>query len=297
MSNKRSSAFKISVDSERPESLLKSKRDKVQAGKSGHPAVTVFVFAALLIGAAVLGYIYVEKRLVSGEKGIKNVSNDLETRYAELSEKYAALEESIGKIDKSMDIKVKPMDEFLPVLEKTTDSLKSDLKKAEERIEKIDKSKAGKEELTKGLADAGKKTEAILASIREQTETIDAKIQAMDEKFAKELETFAPLAELPDLLKGINKDIKNLQGEIAPIKSGEIYRRVFDIALKKQEKKFKEEINLLAANLERKGDEIKSLRWKLRKLEKSMKEYEKKTVGVPKPPGLKPGTIIEKTIE
>lgn len=319
MNKKRSSTFKISVDSERPESLLKSKRENIQAEKLGRRITVAAILVLIFAGAGIFAaYTDMLRRLnkieVSGkdsiEKEIGGISKELEEKLADLAKRYEKMDESIGQIGKSVANTVAPVDELLPILEKSVNSMKAEVAKTEQEIKtvneavkklgealkKIDDSKTDKKE----LAEAAEKIEKSVESLRQNVGRLDTDIAAVDEKFTQKHSLLSELTELPEIMKTLNQKVEKINKDVATIKSGDIYRRVIDIALKNQEKSFKQELDVIAANLKLKDKAIKKLEARIGTLERAANTTAIKRA-LPKPNGApafpKPGKIIEKDIE
>ncbi len=312
MDNKRSSNFRINID-ERPDSVLKSRKG-AQTEKINRRTTIVFAALFMILGAVfILGYIDISKKLSgvqgTGSSEVKDLTTKLDSRFAEMNDKYAKINETIDTMEKSMNKKVLPMDEIFLTLEKNTNHLKTNLAKAEKSIKQVISSKTGKKEFKNTIAklDAGtKKLKAENGKLKARTDKlektieplpkdladIESGIQSLDGKITNEL------AALNKAVKSAQKEMEKIRSDIEMVSSGKIYKQVISISLKRQKRELRKSINALTKALEDNGEQIKSVRRRVNRLEKSLKSS-KKPVSSGKPGNgtLKPGDYTEQDIQ
>ncbi len=183
MNKRTAGGFNISVDDDRPDSLMAGKKEKRKIDYEPPPKSSKLplLITILLLGLVIAGYFDLKTRIegMSDTESARaqKLAQELETRFEALSARYDRLEStysrvdaSLEKLDKSLEKAVSPIDEIYGVFEQTTAALNKGQKALEDRVETLAE--------TLQQADADLKTR--LTEIGETTQTAAAKIDALE---------------------------------------------------------------------------------------------------------------------
>jgi len=293
MSDRDSSIFKMGVDDDRSDPMLKQRsREKtkkeikdIRAEKPGRRIILISILIACLLGILLfIAYSDIKKRVsatnYTGAQNVQNLTQNLESRFSSLSVQYAKIEDSLAKKILS--------------LEKSMASLKVHLDKSEKTLKTIKATKADKKEMKSSIA--GIKRTA--APVQKDIKSISAKIKIMEKKFRQELD---------GLSKTLNKEKKELRSDISTLSTVKINKKEFDLEIEKERKIYQKELSKITRELEKKTE---SLQMEIRRLKSIQKISEKKKQIEPQKPDtsgrqapkseskvpVQPGTIVEQDI-
>jgi hypothetical protein len=135
MVEEKSPDFKIRIDEESPDSVFHDEIRELRLEKLGRRVTILSILIPCLVGALIaFAYLDLKKRVLinqdTGVKTVQNLSKDFDTRLYELTTKYNDLENTLAT--------------RAATLEKNFSSLKFRLYKNENKIKKLNASKADK---------------------------------------------------------------------------------------------------------------------------------------------------------
>ena len=258
--------FKIRIDEESPDIVFQDEIRNLRLEKlSKKVTIISIVIPCLLCIILLIGYIdlrnKVTKNQSTGAVNVQNLSKDFNTRLYDLSSQFTKLEESIAANILSTEKKIS--------------SLKFKAYKADNRIKKINSSKADKKE-----------QETLKGDIKNFSTKVDALDNVLSQK----------LTELTSAINRAKEDIAKLNADTSNLSAQKLDRKLLDIELKKENKNQQQKLSRITKDLEKK---LLSIQKKVEQLEKSL-QYRLKPDSAVKPPQKttpsKPGKIIEKDI-
>lgn len=294
------SRFKFRLDTESPEVEeinLQEEVDDLRIDKLSRRITLMSVLIPLLIGAVItLGFFDIksrfDKNVSSGTAEVRSLSKALESRFSSLSIRQAKLESLLA--DK------------LSELEKTTIALKIRVQKTEQLLNNnISSLKTDEQKIESKLANI----DASMAPIRKEIEKMEEKIKAIDSNLA------GGITKLSGEFDRTKKDIVKLSAEfnrtkedIARQNSAKLDKKMFELALKHEEKMIRQKLETLRKSL---TDQLENINAKLTAIEQKQggltsanpppaKDTSIKspapTDATERPPTSKPGGITEKEI-
>ena len=271
MTDNDNSRFKIRLDDEIPDSGFQEELEDQRLKKLSRRITLVSILIPCLIGVILfVAYLDIKKRIAGMHNTGETLSQDLGARVSSLDIMHAKQIHSINKTTSSMQ---KELNEATTAIKYIRSARRTDNKKFNGSIDKIEKK---------------------LESAYKDIEIAASRIKVLDSGFKK---------ELTDLNKGLDKtrkELSKLQADIAAMSSEKIDKKMFDLALKKEQKVYQQKLNKIAKDLE---DKIKSIQKSLKKLKKPAPS----SLPAPKPApskkpapetaAPKPGDIIEQDIK
>jgi predicted nucleic acid-binding Zn-ribbon protein len=317
MEEKQASGFTFGNDDSRSPSTIDGGRPRKNRRKD-RSVRGLFFFLFILIalgGVFIYGYIDMKTRVARLEavrqQEDKKLSEDLEARLMSMMTRFEELEKSLTK-------KVFPMDEVFLALESTTESLETSLKDVEERIERIDETKAGKATLSEAV-------NALTASIQPSQEAIEAagsRIDAVEERVETGLTDLeSRIDQLSTQLTGLaeavdkatasfdqaaqgaeasSERLDRIEARLGELASEKISQQALDLALANLETSLQKEISRIAGRVQTARSELDALRTRTDVIERlarsaasrSESAGPSKTVEVPEP-----GTFLEQDLQ
>ncbi len=302
--DQRPSNFKISVEDERSDGYMRPRREtlKVERLSRKLTATTVFFFflAVAIIG---VGFFYVQKKIEflnnAGETGVKGLSQNLEARYADLSQRIVRLEETFKK-------EVAPIGELSLNFEETTASVRENVKNTETMVNELRASlnelktlKADKKDFEKlDRLDKVDKLEKAVGELSKTVETLYTDIKALesqtkgwDDKISKQN------VRMVESVERAANEVSKIQSEISKQSFNKIDQKMLDLALKKQQEKFQKDLSDVTGKLQDREDQLKALERRIRDLE-TMPRSPLSPRSSGKPSGSsKPDPIVEQNLE
>ena len=275
--NQRTSNFKISPDDERPDSYMRPRRESVKIDNLNRKIVmtSVLIFF-ILVAVAAAGYFYVRTKFdIINNDGFKGLSQDLESRYADLSQRIVKLEETFRK-------EVAPIGELSLNFEETATAVKENIQKTEtvigemrnslnevrtslndlkalkadrkdiEKLDKVDK-------LEKAVGELSKTVETLYSDMK----TWESQAKGWDDKISKQS------AKMVESVERAASDVNKIQAEISKQSFNKIDQKMLDLALRKQQEKFQKDLSDITGRLQEREDLVKSLERRVRELEMS----------------------------
>lgn len=295
------SRFKLRLDAEGPEieeTGFQEEVDDLRIDKLSRRITLMSVLIPLLIGAVIaLGFFDIknrfDKNVSSGTAEVRSLSKALESRFSSLSIRQAKLESLLS--DK------------LSELEKSTIALKIRVQKTEQLLKNnISSQKNDEQKIENKLAGI----DATVAPIRKEIEKIAEQIKAIDSKTASGIKKLSGEFDRTqkDLVK-LSADFDQTKEDIAKQNSAKLDKRMFELALKHEEKMVRQKLEILRKSL---SDQLESINAKLIAIEKKqgdltpaspppanetpIKSPAPTDTGT-RPPASEPGGITEKKID
>ncbi|OQY12650.1 MAG: hypothetical protein B6I30_04425 [Desulfobacteraceae bacterium 4572_187] len=274
MSEERSKEFQIRIDEESPDNVFQDEIKNLRLEKLNKRVTIISILIPCFICILLLlVYFDLRNRVTanqsSGVTNIQSMSKDFNTRLNELSSQLSKIEESLASNISSYEKKIS--------------SLKFRIYKSENRIKKINSSKADKKNQE---------------TLKNEINKFSTKLENLDVIFS------GKLTGLTAEQNAIKKDLAKLTADISSLSSQKKINRIFlDDQLKKQDKNRQRELNQIKKELKTK---LLSMQKQLKGFEKRLKLSGKKSQNTSKPvspvkPPVrntpeKPGKIIEKDL-
>ena len=199
------SRFKFSIDEERPDTLLKTKRESQRTDKLSRRLTFMVVLLLMLwAGTIAAGYFFIYQKFnTSQEENQKNIellTQDLESKFSVLSKQTATMEGTVSNLSRSVNTKGYP-DDLMVELEKIASSLREQISELEKSVTLLKDSKLDKQEFTIELEKSLepkmtalkqsfselKSDSSDMKKIETAVNNLEASIKSLDEKFAREL--------------------------------------------------------------------------------------------------------------
>ncbi len=280
MDNKRSSNFRISIDEKRPDAPSKPKNDDAKIRRLGRQTTAMFLLLVCLVGVVFfIGYVDIKKRLSkiegSGTMEVKGLSKTLDARVTRLAEKINEHEKEIVGLGDSLSKKILPIEEILLTFENNNAAINKSIKKVENDIEQLESAMRSDKKALQGSIEAVNKR---LDPVKSGLQKADAELSALEDRLNRELielvesisavkkEVKTPSEEI----ETIRTEIKDMKSEIADISSGDIYKQVIDITLKKQQKYYEGKLDAVTAELESVKKTLNSVLSRMKSVEKDI---------------------------
>ena len=265
MTDNENSRFKIRLDDETPDSGFQEELEDQRLRKLSRRITLVSILIPCLICVILfVAYLDIKKRIAGMHNTGETFSQDLGARVSSLDIMHAKQIDSINK---------------------TTSSLQKELNEATTAIKYIRSARRTDNKKFNGSTD---KIEKKLESAYKDIEIAASKIKILDSGFKK---------ELTDLNKGLDKarkELSKLQADIAALSSAKIDKKIFDIALKKEQKVYQQKLDKTAKGLE---DKIESIQKSLKKVKEPAPSSPPASKPAPETAPPKPGDIIEQNIK
>ncbi len=214
--------------------------------------VLTFLIPLLLGSVIAFGYLDLrnryDKNVSAGTSEMQSLSKALESKFSSLSIRQAKLESMLP--------------EKLAEIEKATVSLKIKLQQAETLLtDNMKASKSGNQALQSRIEAVAKTITPVHAEIKK----IDGQLKSLESKFAKELSSLSTAVDktTSDLLKKTSTALENKLDERLDRK---LDKKMFELALKHEEKMMQQKIAALNSRL---TEQLQTIQQKLTQLEKT----------------------------
>ena len=307
MRTDKSQDFRFRMNSDGPHQYLQEDTEDKRQKKQGKRMTVITIVLLCLFGFIVFwGY----QDLRKGFSNLRDtdvivsreLSKTLDSKFSSISIQVAKLEESIGtiqnnfeKLETAFNKKVIPLNEIYLVFEKTTTSLKDNLRDTGKAIDQLKASKSDKSDVTAAVNNIEKKVSPVYQHLK----NMEAEIKALDENLTQELaELSGTIYKVKNGLKqfdtiqielnkfsGLKKDLST----IASKQSKQIDSKTLEKALQDQQKRTSKDLNTLNATLKESSSRIKALEGNVQELMKfkALSEIKKRLQPKNSPPPLK----------
>ena len=281
------SSFKFNGDEE-PETEQTLYQDEVKdrrVEKLSHRVTIISILIPVLIGVVFyIAYRDITSRVSqsqdTGSMEIQNLSSQLQDKFDEISSKYGELEASLTQ--KLVD------------LEKVDKAMKTNLKKAEATVSKINATKADKKDQQDVIAKIETSLNPIrkelkdIATMRNDLKALTTELQSMDTDMQQKL--IKTSANLDKTLQNLTK----IQSDISTLSNQKLDKDALQLELLKAKKSYQKELDLTKAALDKR---LTSILRKIKNLEKIAQAplAIPKTSGGTSSPGS--GNIVEQEIK
>ena len=241
--------FKIRFDEEGPEAeTLREDVENLHIDKLRRRINRVAFLVPVLIGAVLaFGYLDIrnrfDKNIGSGSSNVQTLSKSLASNFSSLSIRQAKLESLL--------------EEKLSEIEKTTVSLKIQLAKAQNVLSKnINSTQSGAKQLQNKIADIDQSLAPLnkaIASVQQQFEQISAEIKTVKKELAAGLSRLDK--DVQQARSGF-KDLQELKTDISKIDSAKLDKKMFELAIRHEEKLYQKKLEVLSTSLSSQLDAI-----------------------------------------
>ena len=281
------SKFKFNGEDE-PESeqtLYQDEAKDRRVEKLSHRVTIISIFIPVLIGVVFyIAYRDITSRVSQSQDTeameIQNLSTQLQDKFDELSTKYGQLEASLVQ--------------KLAALEKVDKAMKTNLKKAENTVSKINATKADKKDQQDAIAKIDTALSPIrkelkdISTMRNDLKAVTAELQSLDTDVQQKLTTISA---------NVDKSLQNLtkiQSDMSALSNQKLDNDTLQLELLKAKKSYQKELDLTKKALDKR---LSSILRKIRDLEKIAQA----PLAAPKPSGgtSSPGSanIVEQEIK
>ncbi|NNF99251.1 MAG: hypothetical protein HKM93_07720 [Desulfobacteraceae bacterium] len=229
-----SERFKISLDDEPGDNLIRSEIDDMRIEKLNHRMTLMSILIpCLVIVVLVVSYIDIKRRVIttqtSGSAGVQSLSKDLESRFSSLSVKQAMLEDQVETV--------------LQTFEKNSASASIQLQKLEAALTAIKKESADKKTLDQSI----NRLETTITDVRRQTSEINA---GMKPQFEKLDQAMAMLTEELNEMKQKVTTLSDQNDNISRIAAEKIDKQQLDLGVRLSELRSQEKMVQKTTSLE-----------------------------------------------
>jgi len=311
MDDLNSSRFKIRFDEtiEKPDAQIQDELEDLRIEKLKKRINLLSTLLLILIGGgALIGYLDIRKRFdkIHGSESveIQTISKDLESRFSSVSIKQAKLEALLT--NKLSDI------------EKGTLSFRIRLKKIEQVLNSFKSSESDhKKELKNQIVNINhalvpikaelKKFESGVKGLSGEVKGLAGEVKGLEDRVSKKFLNLNASYEKTKNEMGRLKELNKVKKDITTLSSVKMDKRMFDLAIRHEEKLSQQKFNLLQKSL---SDQLAAIQKKISAIESQLKKIPpeapksspgKKTTSPTKKqiknPSTQPGSIIEKDIQ
>lgn len=235
MSEEKSPDFKIRIGEEGPNSVFHDEIRELRLEKLSKRVTIISILIPCFI-AVVLAFLYLDlrKRVMinqdTGTETVQKISQKFDAQLFEITAKYDDLENTLAT--------------RAATLEKNFSSLKFKLYKTDNRLKKLNASKADK-----------KSQDAILKDLKK----VSSQITAFDATFAQKLD------ELADSFQKTSNDLTKIHADISTLITNKIDRKVFNEKLQMEGQLHQQKLNQINTNI---NSQLLAIRKEIQQLEK-----------------------------
>ena len=235
MEEKKQPEFKINIDAVHSDSFIREKKDLRIEKLNQKVTIISIIFPCIIVVLLLIIYFDIKNKITgvhdSGSMEIQNLSKNIDKKTAELSSNYSKIEESF---------------------EKRTSALKTEFQNS---VKDIKEAKAEKTELANSIAEINKQ----ISAVRNDLSAVSNKVKSMETGLAQKITDFTK-----SLVK-IENDITKLHSDIAGISASKADKKDIEASIKNEQKRYQNELNHLAGDVE---DKIDSIRRQIGEIEK-----------------------------
>ncbi|RPH51807.1 MAG: hypothetical protein EHM85_05190 [Desulfobacteraceae bacterium] len=276
MEEKKSPEFKINIDTIHSDAFIREEKKEIRIEKLNQRVTIISILIPCIIAILlVVSYLDIKNKIMgvhdSGSMEVRNLSKAIDKKTAELSSQYSKLEESF---------------------EKKTATLKTEFQNS---VKDIKEEKAEKTEVVNSITGISRQ----ISVLRNDLLAFSYKNKGMEAVFSQ---------KIMDIIKNLDKienDIVKLNSGIAGILVSKADKKEMEASIKNEQKRYQNEINRLAGDIE---DKIDSIRRHLTEVEKKIVKVtipavqQTKTENTGKPAVSKgavfqPGKIVEQDLQ
>jgi len=264
--------FKIRLDDESPDVILREEFKKQRIDKLSQRITVVAVLLPCLIGIVLLvAYLDIKKRVATnihaGTTVVTNLSKDIESQLSSISLRHQEFEKNITH--------------SLSTLEKSIASINSQANKIEKSMAAIRSSKSDKKELESALIQIDQK----LLPIQTTIDSLTTEFQNLGGYVQKEI------SDINDALSTHAGKVKKVGVELSALKTNSVDKNRLARTLKSESERYLKMIRKLE-------QEITSLKFKIKSIESASSSLSPEPDSTSEPGADKAGTrIIEQTLE
>ena len=230
MNENNTSKFKIRFNDESTDSQFQEEIENIRIDKLSNRITFISVLIPCFIAIILfIAYLDIKKRVTTvhdtGTTEVQNLSKELETRLSSLTSQYKKLEDS------------------LPGIKNNISSLQTKLNEATTAIKHI---RSARKTDNKGFNNSISKIEKKSSAISNDLKNVSSGLKTIDSKFNKKL------ANLSETADKISIELTKLKSDISQLSSITVNQKMLDSALKNEQKLYKQKLDQLNKNIEKK---------------------------------------------
>ena len=250
MEEKKPHEFKINIDTVHSDSFIREEKKDIRIEKLNQKiTILSIIFPCIIVILLLIIYFDIKNKITgvhdSGAMEVKNLSKDIDKKTAELSSLYSKLEES---------------------LEKRTSALRTEFQNSAKDMKET---KAGKTEVANSITEINRQ----ISAVRNDLSAVSNKVKGMEAGLSQKI------TDITKSLGKIENDLAKLHYDINVISASKADKKDMEY-IKNEQKRYQNELNRLAGDVE---DKIDSIR-------RQIVEIEKKTVKMTLPAAQQPKT-------
>ncbi len=276
MEDKKAPEFKIRIDKERPEHDFQEVKKDLRFEKLNQRVTIISILIpCIIVILLVVSYLDMKNKITgvhySGSIEVKNLSQNIDKKTAELSSQYAKLEAS---------------------LDKKTAALKTEFQNLAKDMKET---KAEKTEVANSIEEINRQ----ISAARNDISAISTKVKAMEVGLSQKI------TEITKSIGRIESDLAKLRSDITGISASKADKKDIEAYMRNEQKRYQNELNRLSGDVE---DKIDSIRRQIDEIEKKTVKMappatqQLKTDNTRQPPVSKgessqPGKIVEQDLK
>ena len=238
MEEKKPHEFKINIDSVHSDSFIREDKKDIRIEKLNQKiTILSIIFPCIVVILILIIYFDIKNKITgvhdSGSMEVKTLSEDIDKKTAELSSLYSKLEES---------------------LEKKAAALKTEFQNSSKDMKET---KAEKTELANFITEINRQ----ISAARDDLSAVSNKVKGMEAGLSQKI------TDMTKSLGKIENDLAKIHSDIAGISASKTDKKDFDAYIRNEQKRYQNELNRLAGDVE---DKIDSIRRQIGEIEKKM---------------------------
>jgi chromosome segregation ATPase len=301
MNAKKSKEFNFNDigDDEYPDALYQEEIKDLRVEKINQRLTIITILLPCLIGV-ILFIAYrdlsgrVNRSEFSGSKEVQALSEELEEKFKDIATQFTAVQTSLDEKITPIEKTAADLNEKFKKLNNIDESLKQNLDKSGTTLKTISASKVDKKEpaaaiekINNSLSLIRKDLEA-LAPINQDIKSLSTEIQAIDNRFKKDL------TSLSETMTQSDNDLIQIRNELANLSDRKLDKASLELEFLKARKIYERTLDETVIKLERRMD---SLLKKVKQLERNLRQLEAAATLTITPKTPKTGKIIEQEIK
>jgi len=238
MEEKKQPEFKINIDAVHSDSFIREKKDLRIEKLNQKITIISIIFPCIIVILLLIIYFDIKNKITgvhdSGSMEIQNLSKNIDKKTTELSSLYSKLEESF---------------------EKKTSALKIEFQNSAKDMQET---KAEKTEVANSITEINRQ----ISTVKNDLSAVSNKVKGMEAGLSQKI------MDMTKSLGKVENDLARLHSDIAGISGSKADKKDIEASIRNEQKRYQNELNRLAGDVEVKIDSIK----------RQIGEIEKKTV-------------------
>jgi len=238
MEDKKQPEFKINIDAVHSDSFIREEKKDLRIEKLNQKITIIsIIFPCIIVILLLIIYFDIKNKITgvhdSGSIEIQNLSKNIDKKTAELSSLYSKFEESF---------------------EKKTSALKTEFQNSAKDMKET---KAEKTEVANSITEINRQ----ISAVKNDLSAVSNKVKGMETGLAQKI------TEITKSLGKIENDLAKLHSDIAGISVSKADKKDIEASMRNEQKRYQNELNRLAGDVE---DKIDSIRRQIGELEKKI---------------------------